>query len=101
MRYYCPKCWHDFYNKDFQVCPECGYNIKAFNDKDYVNKLIGALDHRVVEIRHWAIMALALQKTRKAIPHLKKIVEESKDVLLVKAAEEAIIKISQSGNSNA
>ena len=46
-------------------------------------------------------MALALQKTRKAIPYLKKIVEESKDVLLVKVAEEAIIKISQSGNSNA
>lgn len=93
MTYYCPNCWKDSFDKDLQICPECGYDIKAFNSKDYVNKLIVALDHPVIEIRHWAIMALVLQKTRKAIPYLRKIIKESKDVLLVKAAEDAIIKL--------
>ena len=96
MRYYCPNCWKDFWNEDFEVCPECGYNIKAYNDKNYVDKLLNALNHRAGDVKHWVIMILTQQKEKRAIPHLEKLVRGSKDPSLVKAAEEAIIKINSS-----
>lgn len=93
MRYYCPGCWNDFWDKDVEVCPACGYNIRAHNDKDYVDKLLNALTHRAGEIRHWAIMVLARKKEKRAIPYLEKLAEESSDPSLAKAAEEALLQI--------
>ncbi len=93
MRYYCPNCWHDFWEEDFQVCPKCGYKIKEFNKKDYVEKLITALEHQAGEVRHWVIMILAQKKEKRAVPYLEKLAKESKDPALVRAAREAIITI--------
>lgn len=94
MRYYCPRCWKDFWNEDFEVCPECGYNVKAHNDKDYVDKLLSALTHPSGDVKHWVIMILVQRKEKRAIPYLEKLKRHSKDPSLVKAAQEAIIEIS-------
>ena len=93
MRYYCPSCWQDYWEEDFEICPKCGYNIKAHNDQDYVDKLLNALNHRAGEVRHWVIMILVQRKEKRAIPCLEKLAEESKDPSLARAAEEAIVKI--------
>jgi len=93
VRYYCPNCWKVFWNEDFKVCPECGYDIKAHDDKDYVDKLLNALNHRAGDVKHWVIMILTQRKEKRAIPHLEKLARESKDPSLTKAAKEAILKI--------
>ena len=97
MRYYCPNCWTDFWDEDFEVCPDCGYNIKAHNNKDYCDKLLNALSHRAGEVRHWVIMVLVQRKEKRAIPYLEKLLEETKDPSLARAAEEAIGKIQGDG----
>lgn len=94
MRYYCPGCWKDFWNEDFEVCPECGYNAKAHNDKDYVDKLLSALTHPSGDVKHWVIMILVQRKEKRAIPYFEKLKRQTKDPSLVRAAQEAIIKIS-------
>lgn len=94
MRYYCPGCWKDFWNENFEVCPECGYNIKAHNDKDYVDKLLRALNHPSGDVKHWVIMILVQRKEKRAVPCLEKLKRQSKDPSLVRAVQEAIIKIS-------
>jgi len=93
VRYYCPNCWKDFWDEDFEVCPDCGYNIKAHNNKDYVDKLLNALNHRAGEVRHWVIMVLVQRKEKRAVPYLEKLRKETKDPSLVRAVEEAIKKI--------
>ena len=93
MRYYCPGCWQDFWNEDFAICPQCGYAMKAHNDKKFAEKLLHALQHRSGEVRHWVIMILVLRKEKQAIPYLAKLAEESKDPSLVRAAREAMEKI--------
>lgn len=93
MRYYCPGCWKDFWNENFEVCPECGYNTKVHNDKDYVDKLLSALNHPSGDVKHWVIMILVQRKEKRAIPYLEKLKRQSKDLYLVRAAQEAIIKI--------
>ena len=93
MRYYCPNCWQDFWEEKFDICPKCGYNVKDFDNKDYVDKLINALQHRAGDVRHWAIMILAKMKEKRAIPYLEKLQKKTKDPSLRRAAEEAIVKI--------
>jgi uncharacterized membrane protein YvbJ len=94
MRYYCPNCWRDFWNEDFRQCPGCGYKIEDFEAKDYVDKLINALNHRSGEVKHRAIIILAQMTEKRAIPYLGKLVCASEDPSLVKAAEDAVTKIS-------
>jgi len=79
---------------DIEECPQCGYQLKDFEKKDYVDKLINALNHRSGEVRHRVILILAQRKERKAIPYLENLLCESKDPSLVRAAKEAIEKIS-------
>ncbi|HOY09481.1 MAG TPA: HEAT repeat domain-containing protein [Candidatus Omnitrophota bacterium] len=93
MRYYCPSCWQDFWEEKFETCPKCGYSIKADSEKDYVDRLLNALNHPSGDVRHWVIMILVLKNEPQAIPHLKRIIVESKDPSLVMAAKEALKKI--------
>jgi len=93
VRYYCPNCWQDFWEENFRVCPKCGYNIKDYEAKDYVDKLIMALQHRAGEVRHWIIMILVQRKEKRALPYLEKLSKETKDLSLARAAEEAVKKI--------
>lgn len=93
MTYYCPGCWKDFWNENFEICPECGYNMMAHNEKDYVDKLLNALNHPSGDVRHWIIMVLVLRKEKKAVSYLENLKQRSKDPSLVRAAQEAIIKI--------
>lgn len=82
---------------DIEKCPQCGYQLKDFKNKDYVDKLINALNHRSGEVRHRVILILAQRKEKKAIPNLEKLLCESKDPSLVRAAKEAIEKINRQG----
>jgi len=95
VRYYCPNCWQDFWNEDFEVCPNCGCRIKDFINKDYVEKLINALQHKVGDVKHWVIMILAKRKEKAAIPYLEKLCKETKDPSLIRAAMDAIKKIKE------
>jgi len=96
MRYYCPNCWKDFWGDDFDVCPVCGYNTNEYNNKDYVDKLINALNHPSGDIQHWAIMILTHRKETRAVPHLKRLLKKTKDPSLAKLAEKAIESINSS-----
>jgi len=92
MRYYCPNCWKDFWEEKFEICPQCGYSSTADGEKDYVDKLLNALKHPSGDVRHWAVMILAMRKERRAIGPLKKVILESKDPSLITAAKDAITK---------
>jgi HEAT repeat protein len=95
VRYYCPNCWQDFWEENFKVCPNCGYDVKDFDDKDYVDKLIVALQHRAGDVIHWVIMILEQKKEKRALPYLEKLLRDTKDPSLARAAEVAIKKINE------
>ena len=98
MRYYCPNCWKDFWEKDFAVCPACGYSKKEHGEKDYIERVIGALKHPAGEIGHLAVAILEQRCEKRAIPYLEKLAKASNDPSLVKAAREAIAKINECDN---
>ncbi len=98
MRYYCPNCWRECWNVNFAECPQCGFRIEDFNQKEYVDKLLTALGHPSGEVRHWVIMILADKKEQRAIPFLEKLTQESKDPSIVRAAQEAIRTIRSPGD---
>ncbi len=93
MYFFCPRCNASFYNKDYDICPECGFNIKRYKKSDYITKLIKSLNHRSGEIKNFSINILAEKKVKKAIPYLKKIIKKTNDPLLKINAINAIKKI--------
>jgi len=98
MRYYCPNCWHDVWNKDYDICPACGYSKKENGGGDYLKRVINALNHPAGEIRHLAITILEQRCDKQAIPYLERLAKESKDPSLTKAAKDAIANINGCNN---
>jgi HEAT repeat protein len=93
MRYYCPNCWADFWERNPSICPKCRYDIAHHDEKDYVDKLLMALHHRVGDIQHWAIMILAKRKEPRAIPALERLQHETQDPSIRRAAADALAVI--------
>jgi hypothetical protein len=92
MRYYCPNCWKDFWEQNFEKCPNCGYDTKK-SKNDYIDRLINALNHPSGDIRNFALYLLVEKKAKRAIPYLETLAVESGDPSLVKATKEAIMKL--------
>jgi predicted amidophosphoribosyltransferase len=90
MRFFCPRCWHDF-ERDEARCPHCGLDIEEFwNSKDYVEKLIAALHHPEKETPIRAAWLLGQLKDPRAVPPLIELVKETEDVYIARAAVQAL-----------
>jgi HEAT repeat protein len=93
MRYFCPKCWSDF-AEDVTCCPRCGQDIPAFwRDKDYVEKLIAALDHREPETPIRAAWILGRMGDERAVTSLIRLLGRTQDVYAAREAVEALAKV--------
>jgi HEAT repeat protein len=90
MRWYCPGCWRDF-GEDLARCPHCGLDIRAFWDsKDYVDKLILALNHPEPTTPVRAAELLGRVRAARAVDPLISLVRASGDVFVVRAAIHAL-----------
>lgn len=90
MRFYCPRCWRDF-AKDVTICPHCGLDIREFwQSRDYVEKLIVALEHPEKETPSRAAWLLGQLKDERAVPPLMELVQKTDDVYLARAAVQAL-----------
>jgi HEAT repeat protein len=93
VRFYCPGCWHDF-AQDFDQCPNCGLEIRQFwASKDYVEKLILALNHPEKTTPVRAAWILGRLRTPKAVKALIGLIRRTKDVYLAVAAVKALGEI--------
>ena len=93
MRFYCPRCWRDF-AKDVTICPHCGLDIEEFwKSKDYVEKLIIALEHPEKETPIRAAWLLGQLKDTRAVSPLIDLVKKTDDVYLARAAVHALGEI--------
>lgn len=93
MRWYCPGCWRDF-GEDPALCPHCGLDIHAFWDsKDYVEKLILALNHPEPTTPVRAAELLGRVRAAQAVEPLMRLVGESADIFVVRAAVRALAAI--------
>jgi soluble P-type ATPase len=95
MWYFCPNCWSDFV-ENLTHCPCCGQNIEEFwQTKDFVEKLIVALDHPEPETPIRAAWILGKLREERAIDPLISLIERTQDVYI---ACEAIKALSQLDN---
>ena len=78
VTYYCPSCWAEIH-ENTEICPHCEFNIGAFGDLEYEQKLINAAFHPIPENRYMAVEALGMLKTPRAFPTLARILHEEKD----------------------
>ena len=93
VRYYCPKCWCDF-AEDVRRCPECGQDIQAFlRERDYVERLIAALNHPEPETPIRAAWILGRIGGERAVEPLISLVTKTKDDYIARTAVEALARI--------
>ncbi len=93
MRFYCPRCWRDF-DRDVPQCPHCGLDIEGFwKSKDYVGKLVLALQHPEKETPIRAAWLLGQLKDTRAVPPLIDLVNKTEDVYIARAAVKALGEI--------
>jgi HEAT repeat protein len=96
MRFYCPRCWRDF-DRDVPQCPHCGLDIREFwKSKDYVEKLIIALEHPEKETPIRAAWLLGQLKDTRAVLPLIDLVKKTEDVYIARAAVNALGEIDTS-----
>lgn len=93
MRFFCPRCWSDF-RTDMPSCPACGLDIPAFwRGKDYVAKLIAALQHPETETVIRAASILGDLREEAAVGDLIKLLSATSHVYVACAAVIALGKI--------
>jgi HEAT repeat protein len=97
-RFYCPQCWHDF-PEDHDVCPDCNFNIKEFySSKDYIEKLMRALESPEPSTPVRAAMVLGKIKDTRAVQPLIECIARSEDVYFIR---EAVTALGEIGTLNA
>ena len=90
MRYFCPNCWNDF-DENLTHCSYCGQNINEFwQSKDFVEKLIVALDHPVPETPIRTAWILGKMREERAIDPLISLIERTQDVFIACEALKAL-----------
>jgi len=89
-RFYCPHCWHEL-ETDVSVCPACGEEIRqSWEAKDFVEKLIAALDHPEPTTPIRAALFLGKIGDERAVGPLMALAGSSDDVYIVQAAARAL-----------
>jgi hypothetical protein len=93
VRFYCPICWNDF-EQDLAHCPLCGADIAEFwNTKDYMEKLIVALEHPEPTTPIRAAWLLGQKQDPRAIEPLKQLLKTTHDPYIARAAVQALSKM--------
>ena len=91
--FFCPVCRAET-AAGTRVCPRCGADTEAVQQRrDFVDKLIAALDHPEPETRARAALILGLRGEARGVEPLMRVVCRSDDASLVEAAIEALGRI--------
>jgi len=95
MIFYCPNCWTRV-KKDEKVCHECKANIKSLDHRNYLEKLVSALNHPERTTRIRAAYILGELRDRRAIKPFADVVSKARgihDVFFVEMVAVALGKV--------
>ena len=90
VQFFCSGCWHDF-PEDVSPCPHCGLDIRAaWDSKDYVEKLIVALQHPEPSTPIRAAWLLGELGNPRAVQPLIDLFNRTEDPYILRAAAKAL-----------
>lgn len=89
----CAGCWQPL-EAGGERCPRCGRPVAADDAASYEERLLGALEHPVPEVRMLAVQILGHRKSTKAVPALVTLLnDEHSDFYLQREALLALARI--------
>lgn len=97
MTHFCPICWVEVAAEQM-ICGRCGADLRAWEGKGYVEKLIAALRHREPTTPLRAAWLLGRLRAREAVLPLMELARSSPDLFLREAAVEALGRIGDPGS---
>jgi len=92
VTYFCPVCWAEMAAEQM-ICGRCRADLRAWEGKGYVEKLIAALRHPEPTTPLRAAWLLGRLRARDAVLPLMELARSSPDLFLREAAVEALGRI--------
>ena len=90
VHFYCPVCWKEL-DQDFAQCPHCSADIHSFwKSKDFVEKLIVALDHPEPSTVIRSVWLLGQIGDCRAVEPLKRLLDRTQDLYVIRAAKRTL-----------
>jgi HEAT repeat protein len=96
IHFYCPLCWEEL-DEDRPQCPHCSaYIHKFWKSKNYLEKLIIALDHPEPSTVMRVMWLLGQLGDRRAVEPLKRLLDKTQDIYMRRAAIQTLDKLEDS-----
>jgi HEAT repeat protein len=88
-------CWHCYGDNPSAagICRHCGRQIAPPEHTSYVDKLLWALDHPLIERRMVAARVLGTRGEQRAVPALQRLVAQKEDPFLAAEALQSLVRI--------
>lgn len=88
MIVFCTHCWAETQSTETQ-CPQCGVDL-TMDARSYEEKLIGALDCPLAQVRIRGCWLIEVKEVREALDKLIALTREDPDIFVRRAAVEAL-----------
>lgn len=85
---YCTRCWAEV-DTSMKQCPRCGADLTQ-DQRSYVEKIMGALEHPLPEARVRACWLLGTNHVDSASERLMEVARQDEDLFVRRAAVEAL-----------
>lgn len=82
LTWFCPRCWLEV-EADATICPRCGYDLQAYEQLPFEDKLILALGSPIEDSRIVATQLLARLRSRAAVPAFARLIETESSVYVL------------------
>ncbi len=92
LTYFCPDCWHET-DGQVDVCPNCGYDLSAYEQLPYEQKLLCAVRHPVQDIRLLAIQLLGQLRSAAAVPVFQAVLGSEENIFVLREIAWALAQI--------
>lgn len=92
LTWFCPRCWLEV-DAGATICPHCGYDLQAYEQLPFEDKLFLALSSPIEDSRIVATQSLAKLRSRAAVPAFAKLIETESSFYVLREVIHALAVI--------
>ena len=92
LTYFCPQCWREL-DAQATVCPYCGYDLAAYEQLPFEQKLLRAVRHPVQDNRIVAIQSLGRMRSEAAVVVFASVLASEESFFVIREIAFALAQI--------
>jgi len=97
IHFFCPGCWIEV-DEAARCCERCGYDLSAYQDLSFEDKLLLALRDPIRETQRMAVYLLGRLGSERALSAFEELLASSEDPYLLREVVQALSRIPLDGS---